>query len=95
MLSVLHIDQLGPCPHRNLSAHGLATTGLSPPLAGDTPGQPTTANRERVSPIAYPPRLFACRASPRHRRARLHRRAQGGKTEGILVKVLKVLGSAT
>jgi hypothetical protein len=77
-----HIDQLRPCPCRNSSARGRATTGPSPPLAGDTPGQATTANRERASPIAYPPRLFACRASPRRWRARHCRRVQGRGRQG-------------
>jgi hypothetical protein len=55
-----HVAQLCPCPRRNSSARDRATTGPSPPLTSNTLGQTTTANREGVSQIAYPPRLFAC-----------------------------------
>jgi hypothetical protein len=68
---------------------GCATTGTSPPLAGNTLGQATTANQERVSPIAYPPRLFACRACPRRRRARRCRRFQGRGRQGHRCEDLK------
>jgi hypothetical protein len=77
-LPVPHVDQLCPCPRWNSSAHGRATTGPSPPLAGDTFGQATTANRERVSPIAFPIACLPARAPPRRRRARRRRRVQGG-----------------
>jgi hypothetical protein len=84
-----HVDQLRPCPRRISSARGRAPTGPPPPLAGDVSGRITTANRKRVSLIANPPRLFACRASPRRRRARRCRRFPGREGPGHKCKDLK------
>jgi hypothetical protein len=88
-----HVDQLGPCPRRISSARDRAPTGPPPPLAGDVSGRTTAANRKRVSLIANPPRLFACRASPRRRRARRRRRSMGRGKEDLIAKALKLPGT--
>jgi hypothetical protein len=91
--AVAHVDQFRPCPRRISSARGRATTGLPPPLAGDTSGQSTATNRSRVSPIAFPVAYLPPRAPPHHRRAHLRRRGQGRGIEGMVLKSLKFPGT--
>jgi hypothetical protein len=75
-LPVPHVDPFRPCPHRNSSARGHATTGPPPPLTGDIFGQSTATHRSRVSPIANPLACLPPLASPRRRRAHLRCRVQ-------------------
>jgi hypothetical protein len=67
-----------------------------PPLAGDFPGQSSSTNRSRASPIDDPRRLFACPHStslPASLPSPSGPRGGGG-AKGIFVKDLKVLGSS-
>jgi hypothetical protein len=79
---VPHFAQPRPCPRRRPSARGRATTDPPPPLAGDTSGQATTANRERVSSIVPLCHMFTC-AGPTSSAANLPRR-RGYLCEGFL-----------
>jgi hypothetical protein len=68
--------------------------GAPPPLAGDLSGQTTAANQSLVSPIDYPHSMFTspCPTSPSA--SSPPPSGPGGGIEGILVRILKVLGSA-
>jgi hypothetical protein len=76
---VQQVDLFRPCLRRNSSTRGRATTGLPPPLAGDTSGQSSATHRSRVSPIDVFPRLFACCA--------ITVGSKGGEGKGMVVKI--------
>jgi hypothetical protein len=62
------------------------------PLASDRPGRATTDNHSVVSPIAIPRRLFPARAHFAAGELTIAVGSKGGD-KGLIVKVLKVLGS--
>jgi hypothetical protein len=91
---VQYVVEPNPFPHRRPSSRGRATTAPPLPLAGDLSGRTTTTNQSLVSPIDDPHSIFT---SPSHLTAGELAFAIGSKgeePEGILVKILKVLGSA-
>jgi hypothetical protein len=65
----------------------------APPLAGDFPGRSSSTNQSRVSPIAFPRRLFACPCPTSPPACSPSPSGPRGGTKGLIVKVLKLLGS--